>query len=176
MYKLLPHYTYDDYSHWEGRWELIDGIPYAMAPMPVPEHQSVATNLASELRIALKKSDCRCKVYQPLDYKLSNDTIFNPGLLVVCQPILKKYLDFPPSLMVEILSEGTAFKDRHIKYPRYEAEGIPYYLIVDVDKKVVEVYKLINGRYELQPVNTAKPYPFTFDNCHLELVFDNIWE
>ncbi len=26
--KILPHYTYEDYCHWEGRWELIDGIPY----------------------------------------------------------------------------------------------------------------------------------------------------
>lgn len=31
----LPHYTYDDYVTWEGRWELIQGIPYAMTPAPV---------------------------------------------------------------------------------------------------------------------------------------------
>jgi hypothetical protein len=33
--KILPYYTYytyEDYLHWEGRWELIDGIPYAMTP------------------------------------------------------------------------------------------------------------------------------------------------
>ncbi len=29
--KILPHYTYEDYCHWKGRWELIDGIPYAMS-------------------------------------------------------------------------------------------------------------------------------------------------
>jgi len=29
--KLLPHYTYSDYENWEGQWELIDGIPYAMS-------------------------------------------------------------------------------------------------------------------------------------------------
>ncbi|TCK06622.1 hypothetical protein [Phorcysia thermohydrogeniphila] len=28
----LPHYTYEDYKHWEGKWELIEGIPYAMCP------------------------------------------------------------------------------------------------------------------------------------------------
>lgn len=27
----LPHYRYDDYLLWEGEWELIDGIAYAMA-------------------------------------------------------------------------------------------------------------------------------------------------
>ena len=30
----LPHYTYEDYLCWEGRWELINGIPYAMTPAP----------------------------------------------------------------------------------------------------------------------------------------------
>ena len=45
--------------------ELIDGIPYAMSPAPRPEHQAIATNLAAELRLALKKNKCNCKVYQP---------------------------------------------------------------------------------------------------------------
>ena len=34
----LPHYVYDDYRQWEGRWELIEGIPYAMTPAPGFEH------------------------------------------------------------------------------------------------------------------------------------------
>jgi len=38
----LPHYTYDDYSQWEGRWELIDGIAYAMTPAPWFSHQRVS--------------------------------------------------------------------------------------------------------------------------------------
>ncbi len=37
--KLLPYYTYEDYCRWEGRWELIDGIPFAMSPAPTPRHQ-----------------------------------------------------------------------------------------------------------------------------------------
>lgn len=34
----LPYYTYDDYKSWEGRWELIHGIPYAMSPYPTLKH------------------------------------------------------------------------------------------------------------------------------------------
>jgi Uma2 family endonuclease len=175
-YKHLPQYTYDDYLLWEGRWELIDGVPYAMAPMPVPEHQSTAGNLHAEFRTALKKAGCHCKVYQPLDYKLSDDTIFNPDLLLVCQPITKKYLDFPPGLVVEILSEGTAMKDRHIKYPRYEAEGIPYYLIVDAENRSVEVYKLAEGKYQRQPLDQSQPFEFILKDCRFAVVFDQIWE
>ena len=28
-------YTYEDYKRWEGDWELIDGVPLAMAPSPI---------------------------------------------------------------------------------------------------------------------------------------------
>ena len=47
--KILPHYTYEDWLHWEGRWELIEGHPIAMSPMPVPKHQKVAAALRMEI-------------------------------------------------------------------------------------------------------------------------------
>ncbi|HEO65459.1 MAG TPA: Uma2 family endonuclease, partial [Spirochaetes bacterium] len=37
----IPRYTYEDYVNWEGRWELIDGLPYAMSPLPSINHQQV---------------------------------------------------------------------------------------------------------------------------------------
>lgn len=175
-HKYLPHYTYEDYLQWEGRWELIDGIPYAMSPAPVPRHQTVAGNLHAELRAAIKKSKCSCKVYQPLDYKLSDDTIFNPDLSIVCKPITKKFLDFPPEVVVEILSESTGMKDRNVKYPKYEAEGIPYYIMVDADKNTAEVYQLIESRYTRQPLDQSKPFVFNLGDCRFELRFDDIWE
>ncbi len=80
--KILPYYTYEDYCRWEGQWELIEGIPYAMSPMPRPEHQVIANNLGAEFRAAVKKTRCNCKVYQPIDYKVTEDTILNPDLLM----------------------------------------------------------------------------------------------
>ncbi len=66
--KILPHYTYDDYVHWEGRWELIEGHPIAMSPLPIPEHQRVAAELRYEFMSALKGSKCKnCRAYDPLD-------------------------------------------------------------------------------------------------------------
>lgn len=175
-HQYLPHYTYEDYLHWEGRWEIIDGIPYAMSPAPVPIHQQVAGNVHAEFRAALKKAKCPCKVYQPLDYKLSDDTVFQPDLLVVCKPITKKFLDFPPAIVVEILSEVTWMKDRNVKYPKYEAERIPYYLMIDTGTNTVEVYHLIDGRYQPQPLDQSIPYEFVLSECRLEMVFDTIWD
>ena len=55
--KYRPHYTYDDYCQWEGQWELIEGMPYAMSPAPIPAHQRVNSTLIFEFefeRFALK--------------------------------------------------------------------------------------------------------------------------
>ena len=92
--KYRPYYTYEDYCQWEGRWELIGGMPYAMSPAPVPVHQSASVLLSFEFVKALK--NCKnCKLFQPLDWKIKEDTIVQPDLLIVCEKIEKKFLDFP---------------------------------------------------------------------------------
>ena len=112
--KILPHYTYEDYCNWEGRWELIDGIPYAMSPAPIPGHQMIAANLIYEFKDAIKKNECRhCKVYDFIDVKISEDTILQPDVSIVCKPITKNFLDFPAALVVEILESLTM---RHLYF------------------------------------------------------------
>jgi len=69
--KIVPHYTYEDWVHWEGKWELIEGYPIAMSPTPVPTHQRAASEIRTELILALRKAKCKnCRAYDPLDYKL----------------------------------------------------------------------------------------------------------
>jgi Uma2 family endonuclease len=173
--KILPHYTYDDWVNWEGQWELIDGIPHAMSPMPVPKHQIVASNLNTEFGIELKK--CKdCNVIQPLDYKVADDIIVQPDLLVVCGNIEKKYLDFPPRLVIEILSPSTALKDRHSKFEIYEDQQIKYYLIVNPETEQVEVYEFEDGSYQLKQTGREFTHTFTFDaNCAASIDFSQIW-
>ena len=56
----LPHYTYDDYCQWEGRWELIGGIPFAMSPLPVPVHQRIGGRLFMLFEQALLSQGLYC--------------------------------------------------------------------------------------------------------------------
>ena len=100
----------------------------------------------------------------------------NPDILIVCQPIKKAYLDFPPSLIVEILSPATALKDRHTKFDIYQQQQIPYYLLVDVDQKEVEVYRLNEQKvYEKIEVDQKASTRFSFSDCNLDIVLDDIW-
>ncbi|GAB6065391.1 hypothetical protein JCM9492_04830 [Aquifex pyrophilus] len=42
--KYLPRYTIKDYESWEGKWELVEGIPYALAS-PTFKHQRIVGKL-----------------------------------------------------------------------------------------------------------------------------------
>ena len=173
--QILPYYTYEDYCRWEGQWELIEGIPYAMSPMPRPEHQAIAGSLHAEFRSALKKAGCSCKVYQPIDYKVAEATILNPDLLIVCKPITKQFLDFAPDLVAEILSPATALKDRHTKFEIYQQQGILYYLIVDADQKKIELFQLIEKKYNAVSIDENEPLNFELGNCSFSITFNAIW-
>lgn len=172
--KVLPYYTYAEWERWEGQWELIEGLPHAMSPAPIPKHQRIASRLLIEFGVALKK--CRkCEVLEPVDYYISEDTILQPDMLVVCDEITKKYLDFPPSLVVEVLSPSSALKDRHTKYYLYEQQGVKYYLIVDIDQEFVEIYELIDGTYKLIQKGRDFTHNFSFDPCEGNIDFKEIW-
>jgi Uma2 family endonuclease len=177
--KILPHYTYKDYCQWEGRWELIEGIPHSMSPVPNMRHQWVSANMIATFRYAIKKTThCQdCRVYNFIDLVIDEHTVLQPDVTIACNQADKQFLDTPPALVAEILSPATALKDRHVKYGLYEKMGIAWYLIVDADRQTVEVYQLIDGAYQLsaQPPGEAFALPLP-DGCTLSVHFTDIWE
>ena len=77
----VPHYTYDDYCQWEGQWELIQGMPYAMVPAPIKIHQQLALQIGSALLSEL--SDClHCEVLLDEDWKVSSDMVLKSDVAV----------------------------------------------------------------------------------------------
>ncbi len=175
----LPHYTYEDYCQWEGRWELIDGIPYAMSPAPSIEHQRIANDIGSFLKNALSNSDCQhCFALQPVDWKIDEQTIVQPDNSIIChEPDHPNYLSRAPELIVEVLSPSTENKDRGIKFRLYEAEGVRYYLLVNPKDRVVKIYELVDGKYIKQGDFVREVFSFDLNGkCQFELDFSKIWK
>ena len=54
-------HRYRDYATWpdDERWELIDGVAYAMTPAPTLRHQTISLRLAAALLDLLKGGACR---------------------------------------------------------------------------------------------------------------------
>jgi Uma2 family endonuclease len=175
----LPHYTYEDYSKWEGRWELIQGIPYAMSPSPGYTHQRISQKIARLLDEAL--DDCAsCQAVLPVDWKIADDTVVQPDNMVLCYQPEGTYLTKAPSLIFEILSPSTSSKDRITKFNLYQEEGVDYYCIVDPKTGTAKVYVLREGRYRKVLDATDETVTFTLNTLKKECVFDfdfsRIWD
>ncbi|MCB2263383.1 MAG: Uma2 family endonuclease [Candidatus Thiosymbion ectosymbiont of Robbea hypermnestra] len=127
-------FTWADYCTWpdDERWELIDGVAYAMAPAPSTKHQSVILNLASRLRERLAGKPCRPFI-APTDVKLSDLDIVQPDILVVCDParITPTHIEGAPDVVIEVLSPTTSAKDLRQKKALYERAGVREYLVID---------------------------------------------
>jgi Uma2 family endonuclease len=174
----LPHYTYEDYKNWEGNWELIYGIPYAMSPLPNYEHQRINTKLLNLFSKSLEHCD-KCEAIMPIDWKVSEDIIVQPDVSVICHGInnsFEQFLNFVPSIIVEILSPSTAKKDTTLKYEIYESQGVKYYIIVNPIKKIVEIFQLSeNSKYEKVKETADEAFDFELEECNFSLDFKEIW-
>ena len=174
--EYLPHYTYDEYVAWDGEWELIDGVPYAMAPAPTIKHQTISNEIARRLSEALDRCE-KCRALIAADWKVSEDTVVQPDNLVIChKPTNNSYLLKAPALIFEILSPSTQQKDRGLKFELYEREGVGYYVIVDPKEEIAKVYRLDTaGRYIKVADVSDESVVFTLDGCEIPFKFEKIW-
>lgn len=172
----LPHYNYDDYVQWEGRWEIINGIPYAMTPQPTIEHQEISGRIYRHLGDLLENCK-KCKALLPVDWQITEDTVTQPDVLVVCGENIKgKKLLIPPVLVFEVLSPSTSHKDRILKYQLYQSAGVKYYCIVDPETKCAEIFMLKNSEYEKVEDFKEEKITFDFDPCSIAFDFGEIFK
>ena len=144
---LMDYFTYEDYKKWEGRWELIKGVAYNMAPAPHPNHQRVVGRIYKEMSDNLRCNFSNvCDVYiSPIDWKISFDTIVQPDVALFCEIVKKPYFETTPLIVVEVLSPATEKKDLEVKFKLYEEQNVPFYIIVSPTKKIAHIYKNENG-------------------------------
>lgn len=172
-----PKYTYQDYAQWEGNWELIDGLPYAMSPSPSFRHQRINSEIIAHLTERL--NDCKnCKAVLAFDWKINETTVVQPDVSVVCKPVKNNnYLDFAPDLIFEIISPSSVIRDREIKFELYQTEGVKYYVLVDTERDTAEVFELTDNVYK--KAFRAHLGEFTFhleDDCTFDFSFAEIWK
>jgi len=173
-YDNFPLYTYNDYKEWEDRWELIDGVPYAMAPAPYPKHQQIIGRIYIEFEKNLKCIDKNCEFYiSPVDWKIDENTVVQPDVALFCENPKKQYFTKTPPIVVEVLSKSTAYKDVTTKFELYQREGVLFYIIIEPNSEVSDIFKLVGGKYELMKKATKEDrYIFELnEDCTTEVNF-----
>ena len=155
-YKMDDLFTYADYLCWETeeRYEIIDGIAYAMAS-PTMRHQIISWELTGIIYDCLKDKPCRAFT-APFDVRLfpeeddSDTTVVQPDLLVVCDKSKLadgKACKGAPDLIIEILSPSSVIMDRKVKAEKYREAGVKEYWIVNSETLDIMVNRLTDGRY-----------------------------
>ena len=171
----IEYYTYDDYKNWEGDWELIDGFPISMSPAPMRIHQSIATTIISQLHNQLE--DCiECEVLGEIDYKVSDDTILKPDIVLTCGETNDSYLTKSPEIIVEIISKSTAKRDEKYKFKIYEREKVKYYILVYPNDLRAKIYKLKGSKYDKEGDFLTDSYTFKDTTCDISLDFERIFK
>ena len=172
--EYLPYYTYADYKEWEGDWELIGGVAYAMAPSPMRTHQSLAYEIAYNLRQEIDK--CRyCEVLGEIDYKVSDDTVVRPDVVLTCGETSQKYLTKAPEIVVEVVSKSSAKLDEGYKMTLYASQKVLYYILLYPEDLIAKVYVLKDGSFELEGTFATESYNFEKTACKVSVDFKKLF-
>ena len=166
MGSVGANYSFDNF-----KYQIIRGRIVNMAPLANPNHGTVSGKLYRIFGNYLETLNCnKCKAYhdnnylrldlmqKQMDIKLPEECRsdkFVPDVMVICDTSIDtmKGVVGVPALIIEVLSLSTAEYDRKIKKDIYELIGVPEYWIVDPANKLIELYALKDGKYDLIKVH-----------------------
>jgi Uma2 family endonuclease len=149
----MAHVTMEEFrglaSGAEDRFELINGTVYDMSPSPKLEHQMALGYIGRVFGEYFR--DKRCDyIPGPLDVFIEDNSVI-PDAIVLCDESKikedRKYHG-APDLVIEVLSESTAMRDKTVKAAVYASSGVKEYWIVNPLRKnkiIVEVYYFLDS-------------------------------
>ncbi len=147
-------YTYEDYlkTPEDRRYELIEG-ELLMTPSPITKHQRILRKLTVHLSIYVEKYNLGEIFIAPYDIYLDSENVVQPDILFISKDRLniigEKNIQGAPDLVIEILSENTAYRDLVQKKKLYARFGVKEYWIVIPGEELVEIYTLKDNTYML---------------------------
>ncbi len=127
------------------RYQLMRGW-LVREPSPSEIHQRIVGNLYMKLR-HWADAGALGKVYvAPFDTVLSGQTVLQPDILFIAAEraaiITRANVQGAPDLAIEVLSGGTARRDRVVKQSLYREAGVTEMWLVDTDKRQAGVFCL----------------------------------
>jgi Uma2 family endonuclease len=152
----LPQITWQEVQQLPddgNRYEAIEGNLY-VTPAPSIRHQRISLRLERALIAILVDPGHGELLHAPVGVEFPDTGEgVQPDILFVSNErrgiVADKWLMGPPDLVIEILSPGTARRDRGVKLHLYERQRVSQYWVVDPDGEAVEVWRFDDEpRYE----------------------------
>jgi Uma2 family endonuclease len=155
-------WTYEEFARLPddgNRYEVIAGELY-VTPAPGSIHQRVVWRLGTALENFCEEHGAGTMYGAPYDVIFGEGDYLEPDIVFVRrdrEDIVEKHgMVGAPDLVVEVLSDSTARRDRGIKRERYAAYGVPEYWIIDTEARRIDVLRLTAG--ELRRAETATDF------------------
>ena len=132
----------DWYPAGETHYQLLDGVPVAMAP-PANAHGTVAMNLGRHLANCLERRPPCFVVSQPGIALWQRDNWYEADLAVTCRPQEPHRHNLAdPVLIVEVLSPTTASHDLNVKLPDYRRlPSVQEIVLIDSRRMVCHIHR-----------------------------------
>jgi Uma2 family endonuclease len=141
----MKHMTVPEFVAWaarqpRGRYELVHGVPVAMAPQRI-EHAETKVSALLALRAAILRAGLPCHgVPDGLSVRVDDETVYEPDALVYCGPKVPNGTIFieNPLIVVEVISPASEAVDTGDKLVGYfKVPSVAHYLIVHPLQRVV---------------------------------------
>jgi len=134
-------------------YEIIGGEKF-MAPSANSYHNNVMGGLYTLISMYVRQNKLGYVFTDSVDVHLPDGNLFKPDLVVVKKENAEIInwqggIHGVPDMVAEVLSRATRKKDLTVKKDAYELNGVKEYWIVDPFMKVVDVYILRDGKFEL---------------------------
>jgi len=146
-----------------------------MSPSPNRYHHEICRNLGFLLLKFLEQNTIGELFFSPFDVYLTPSDVFQPDLVYIAEDrvsiISLAGAEGAPTLVVEVLSTGTAGKDQTDKKEVYARAGVEEMWIIDPASRNIAVYRLqeapnqpkavidANGRFESRCSQAARFTP-----------------
>ena len=156
------------------KYEYVNGEIYAMAGAS-RGHNRVAGNFFISLSLHLKGS--RCEVFQS-DMKVGIETLgdtryYYPDVQVTCEEETATYYNTSPCLIVEVLSDATARKDRTEKLAAYRLiPALQEYVLCSQEVPHIEIYRRSS---EWGKAIYTEGQKFTLESIGLEMAVNELY-
>ena len=175
----LP-YTLEDWIELEKtahvRHEFEDGVFRAMTGGSTI-HNVISGNIFATLRLLARARGCTAYIG---DVKtIADGNGYYPDVMVTCESSSgRKYVEYSPCLIVEVLSPSTQNRDQGIKRHNYmKMLSLEQYVLVHTFEKRVEIYRRREGYWqftELTEPTDALEVVCLGDSISLEQIYEYV--
>ncbi len=147
-------FTYQDYlkTPADERYELIEG-DMLMTPSPATRHQKISRDIEFEILKFVRANHLGEIFDAPYDVYLDEENVVQPDILFISKERLniigEKNIQGSPDLVIEILSENSAYRDLVQKKKLYARFSVKEYWVVIPDEESIEIYILKDNTYTI---------------------------